>query len=47
MVFGDNDKLTNIASVLEVILEAVASAAPHPNPLPAGERGQFAPENEE
>ena len=38
--FWDNDVLTNIEGVLEVILEALASPAPHPNPLPGGERGQ-------
>jgi very-short-patch-repair endonuclease len=38
--FWNNDVLTNIEAVLEVILEAVASAAPHPNPLPSGERGR-------
>lgn len=36
--FWDNDALTNIEGVLEVILEALASAAPHPSPLPDGER---------
>ncbi|WP_369501197.1 endonuclease domain-containing protein [Rhodanobacter sp. FW021-MT20] len=36
--FWDNDALTNIEGVLEVILEALASPAPHPDPLPAGER---------
>ncbi|MFA6228766.1 MAG: endonuclease domain-containing protein [Rhodanobacter sp.] len=45
--FWNNDVLMNIESVLGVVLEAVASTAPHPNPLPAGERGQFAPESEE
>jgi very-short-patch-repair endonuclease len=38
--FWDNDVLTNIEGVLEVILEALASPAPHPNPLPGGEREQ-------
>ena len=38
--FWDNDVLTNIEGVLEAILEALASPAPHPNPLPGGERGQ-------
>ena len=38
--FWDNDVLTNIEGVLEVILEALASSAPHPSPLPGGERGQ-------
>ncbi|WP_404600978.1 endonuclease domain-containing protein [Dyella lipolytica] len=37
--FWNNDVLTNSEAVLEVILEAVASAAPHPSPLPKGERG--------
>jgi very-short-patch-repair endonuclease len=38
--FWDNDVLTNIEGVLEVILEALASPAPHPDPLPGGEREQ-------
>jgi len=38
--FWDNDVLTNIEGVLEVILDALASSALHPNPLPGGERGQ-------
>jgi len=38
--FWDNDVLTNIESVLEVVLEALASSPPHPSPLPGGERGQ-------
>ncbi|MFK2878837.1 endonuclease domain-containing protein [Rhodanobacter hydrolyticus] len=38
--FWDNDVLTNIEGVLEASLEALASPAPHPNPLPGGERGQ-------
>ena len=38
--FWDNDVLTNIEGVLEVILEALASPAPHPNPLPGEEREQ-------
>jgi very-short-patch-repair endonuclease len=37
--FWNNDALVNIESVLTVILDALASPAPHPNPLPAGERG--------
>jgi very-short-patch-repair endonuclease len=37
--FWNNDVLTNIESVLEVVWELLASAAPHPNPLPGGERG--------
>lgn len=36
--FWNNDVLMNIEAVLEVILEAVARAAPHPSPLPRGER---------
>lgn len=36
--FWNNDVLTNTEAVLGVILEAVARAAPHPNPLPSGER---------
>ena len=38
--FWNNDVLTNNEAVLRVILEAVASAAPHPDPLPEGEREQ-------
>ena len=34
--FWNNDVLTNIESVLEVILEGLASPAPHPSPLPKG-----------
>lgn len=45
--FWNNEALTNIESVLEVILEAVAKPSPHPSPLPEGEREQFAPESEE
>jgi very-short-patch-repair endonuclease len=45
--FWNNDALTNIESVLEVILEALASPSPHPSPLPMGEREQSAPESEE
>jgi very-short-patch-repair endonuclease len=37
--FWNNDVLVNIDSVLEVVMEALASPAPHPNPLPAGGRG--------
>ncbi|KQX97389.1 DNA methylase [Rhodanobacter sp. Root480] len=44
--FWNNDVLANIESVLEVILEAVASPAPHPSPLPIGERGLGMPESE-
>ena len=36
--FWNNDVLTDIASVLEVVLEALASPTPHPSPLPEGER---------
>jgi very-short-patch-repair endonuclease len=36
--FWNNDVLKNVQGVLEVILEALARPAPHPNPLPAGER---------
>ena len=36
--FWNNDVLKNLDSVLEVIVEALASPAPHPNPLPKGER---------
>lgn len=32
--FWNNDVLTNIESVLEVLMEALASPAPHPDPLP-------------
>ncbi len=45
--FWNNDALMNIESVLEVILGALASPPPHPNPPPAGERGLAAPESEE
>jgi very-short-patch-repair endonuclease len=45
--FWNNDALTNIESVLEVILEALASPSPHPSPLPMGEREKSAPESEE
>ena len=43
--FWNNDVLANIESVLEVILEAVASPAPHPSPLPIRERGLGMPES--
>jgi len=36
--FWNDDVLKNIDAMLEVILEAAASVAPHPNPLPEGER---------
>ena len=45
--FWNNDVLTNTESVLEVILNTLASPAPHPSPLPDGERGQAAAEIEE
>jgi very-short-patch-repair endonuclease len=32
--FWNNETLTNIESVLKVILEAVAKPSPHPSPLP-------------
>ena len=44
--FWDNEALTNIEGVLEVILEALASPAPHPSPLPEGERGHAAETDE-
>ena len=45
--FWNNDVLMNIESVLEVTLGALASLAPHPSPLPAGERESSAPESDE
>ena len=45
--FWNNEALMKIESVLEVILAAAAEPAPHPSPLPTGERGQFAAESEE
>jgi very-short-patch-repair endonuclease len=36
--FWNNDVLMNTEAVLGVILEVLASAAPHPHPLPEGER---------
>ncbi|MDR3445201.1 MULTISPECIES: endonuclease domain-containing protein [unclassified Dyella] len=36
--FWNNDVLKNTDSVLEAILEALASPTPHPDPLPGGER---------
>jgi very-short-patch-repair endonuclease len=36
--FWNNDVLKNIEGVLEVLVEALARPAPHPNPLPAGAR---------
>ena len=44
--FWNNEALTKIESVLEVILVA-AKQPPHPNPLPPREREQFASESEE
>ena len=37
MRFWNNGVLTNIEAVLGVILEALARAAPHPNPLSHGD----------
>ncbi|AGG90262.1 endonuclease domain-containing protein [Rhodanobacter denitrificans] len=45
--FWNNEALMNIEGVLGVILEVVASPAPYPSPLPAGERGHVAAESEE
>ena len=36
--FWNNDVLADIQSVLEVVWKALASPAPHPGPLPGGER---------
>ncbi len=36
--FWNNDVLKNTDSVVEAILEALASPIPHPSPLPEGER---------
>lgn len=36
--FWNNDVVKNTDGVLEVILEALASPAPHPSPLSEGER---------
>lgn len=36
--FWNNEVLKNVEDVLEVILEALARPAPHPSPLPEGER---------
>jgi very-short-patch-repair endonuclease len=44
--FWDNGVLTNIEGVLEVILEALASPAPHPGPLSRGERAHAAETDE-
>ncbi|WP_428030616.1 endonuclease domain-containing protein [Ancylobacter sp.] len=38
--FWNNDVLMNMDGVLVRILEALRAAAPHPNPLPDGEREQ-------
>jgi very-short-patch-repair endonuclease len=48
--FWNNDVLTNIESVLEVLMKALASPAPHPGPRPPsfirkGGEGASAPEN--
>lgn len=40
--FWNNDVLTNIESVLEVVIEALASPGPSPQPSPRGEREQSA-----
>lgn len=45
--FWNNEALTNIESVPEVILGASAKPSAHPSPLPTGEREPFAPESEE
>ncbi len=45
--FWNNEALTNIESVLEVILGAAAEPSPHPSPLPKGEREPGASESEE
>jgi very-short-patch-repair endonuclease len=52
--FWNNEALTNIESVLEVILEAATKPSPHPSPLThkgtskvARSGEQFAPESEE
>ncbi len=37
--FWNNDVLMDIEGVLTVILASLASPAPHPSPLPTGERG--------
>lgn len=44
--FWNNEALKNLDSVLEVILEALANPAPHPGPLPLGERGHAAETDE-
>ena len=38
--FWNNDVLTNMDGVLVRILEALRAAAPHPSPLPDGEKEQ-------
>jgi adenine-specific DNA-methyltransferase len=40
--FWNNDVLTNIESVLEVLMKALASPAPHPGPLPRPSSGMGA-----
>jgi adenine-specific DNA-methyltransferase len=44
--FWNNDVLTNTESVLEVILNTLASPAPHPGPHPPGGGVQGAAEIE-
>jgi very-short-patch-repair endonuclease len=45
--FWNNDVLMDTETVLEVILKTLASMAPHPNPLPGGEREPSAAEMEQ
>lgn len=45
--FWNNDVLTNVTSVLEVILEALARPAPHPSPLPGRQREHGSSESDE
>jgi len=45
--FWNNDVLANTEGVLEVILDTLVKPAPHPSPLPAGERESCAPESDE
>jgi very-short-patch-repair endonuclease len=40
--FWNDDVLNNIDGVLERIIETARPIAPHPNPLPNGERGRTA-----
>jgi very-short-patch-repair endonuclease len=37
--FWNNDVLTNLDGVLEEVVATLSPSAPHPNPLPNGERG--------